>query len=67
MDIASLHEKFYQTPDLHIEYEQSSLMAADMFTKGYINAIAWTSVSELINVYGAKFRAQIKVKYGEPV
>ena len=42
-------------------------MAADMFTKGQNHATQWTSVSELINVYGAKFRATNKVKYVESV
>ena len=44
-----LHE-VYMRDDVHAQYMVTSLMAADIFTKGFTDARIWTSLCEQINV-----------------
>ena len=65
VDLASMHEKFQPAPtgSINIFYEQSALMAADIFTKGYTNVPKWSAVMALINVYDLAYRTRIRLKY----
>ena len=48
IDLRALHERFKE-PWYHLAYQRSSLMSADIYTKGFADAPAWQLAQRLIN------------------
>ena len=48
-----LHERFKES-DLQLVYELSAKMAADIYTKGFIDPQKWELVCGLINIFDPK-------------
>ena len=62
VDIASMHEK-QEIPRIKLVYEKSTTMAADIYTKGFVNNVKWHNAISLINVLSSEDLKKIKTQY----
>ena len=61
VSVSWLHERFKE-PDLQLVYELSAKMAADIYTKGFLDPQKWELVCGLINIIDPKI-LKIKVAF----